>query len=498
MKIKNKFFLAAITGALAPLAFAPFHFFVAAIISLSFFFNFLEKKADTTKQAALLGFCYGFGYFVTGIYWIAISLLVDAQKFAWLIPFALTLLPAFLALYFSAFAALYKKITNHFQRLEIYQKIILFATLWLVFEMLRSVLFTGFPWNLLGYGLMFSDSLSQLAAIFGIYGLTFFAVLFCLIPTALLSSGRGNKIFSIAILLSLFIAFFYGNYRLQKAPIAENESVKLRLVQGNIKQTLKWDPVEKYHNFAKHIDLSNASPINDIAAVIWSETSVPYAIGEDEKLLQELKKATPPNGVLITGALRLQRDEAKVKVWNSVFTLNQNGVANYYDKHHLVPFGEYIPFAKYLPFVEKITGGDGEGFGEGEGAQTLEGQGFSYSPLICYEIIFADEVVNKNHRPDLLVNVTNDAWFGFSTGPFQHFDMAKMRAIEQGIPLARAANTGITAFVDPLGRVESSIALNETGFIDVNLINKLDPTIFSRFNYWPLAFVVLAMVLLIL
>lgn len=508
-KLQNKFFLATLSGAICALAFAPFHFFIAAIISVSSFYFLIEKKSDTVKQAAILGFCYGYGYFLAGVYWISISLMVDAKQFAWLIPFALTLLPSILALYFSGFAAVYKKLNHKFNFTKNYQKILLFALLWLVFEVLRSVLFTGFPWNLIGYSLMFSDATMQSASIFGIYGLSFFTILFCLTPILFLKQfhlrkifNKSDKIFTI-ILCALFVGnFIFGYCRLQNTKIITSNAAMLRIVQGNIEQDLKWNPQQKFLNFIKHVEISNASDKTNIAAIIWPETAVPYVMDGSQQLMQELQKAVPPHGVLITGAMRIkyqdeQRSVAK-NIWNSVFTLDQSGVINYYDKHHLVPFGEYVPFAKYLPFVEKITGG-GEGFGEGEGPQTLATQAFTFSPLICYEIIFPDKIIDKSNRPDLLVNVTNDAWFGTSSGPFQHFDMSKMRAVEYGIPLARAANTGITAFIDPLGQVIKRIDLNQEGFIDVNLVNKLDETFFSRFNYWPLllgALVIMAFLLI--
>lgn len=501
-KSQNKFFLATCAGSICALAFAPFHFFIAAIISISTFHFLVEERASSVKQAAVVGFFYGFGYFFAGIYWISISLLVDAQNFAWLIPFALTLIPSILALYFAALAASYKKLSNKFNFTQNYQKILLFALLWLIAEILRSNLFTGFSWNLLGYSLMFSNFAIQAASIFGIYGLSFFATLFCLVPILLIKHSKSNKVYSknnkifAVFLMILFAAnLVFGYYRLQNNKIITNSEIKLRLVQGNIKQDLKWDPVTKHQNFLKHVALSNVEGKEGISTTIWSETAVPYAIDNSPQLIEELKKAVPQSGSLITGGLRVKykNDEQGnlENIWNSVFTINQNGIANYYDKHHLVPFGEYVPFAKFLPFIEKITGG-GEGFGEGEGPKTLEAEGFTFSPLICYEVIFADKIIDKNNRPDLLVNVTNDAWFGVSSGPFQHFDMTKMRAVEYGIPLARVANTGISAFIDPLGQEIARLNLNQEGIIDVNLVNKLDETVFSRFNYMILLLVVVA------
>ncbi|MBP7710542.1 MAG: apolipoprotein N-acyltransferase [Rickettsiales bacterium] len=496
---KNKFLISLAAGALGSLAFAPLHIFILAPIALSVFY-FLLDGAAKRKEIFWLGFAFGFGHFLVGIYWIAISLLVDAASFAWLIPFALTLIPSALALYLALFALLYKFCVSKFKLNFSYQKILTFALLWVIFEILRSLLFTGFPWNLLGYIWMFDEHFAQSASIFGIYGLSFFAVLICLLPT-LFFDKKPNKIFA-TILVTLFVTnAVYGYLRVDDSKIVTNPKTKLRLVQGNIKQEMKWDAQEKYKNLLKHIELTNSKSLDDISAVIWSETAVPYVIEEGSELLAKLRQATPPEGVLITGALRLGYfDESKTQIsnaWNSVFTLNQSGISNTYDKHHLVPFGEYIPLQNYVPFVEKITEG-AMGFSEGEGAQTLAAQGFSFSPLICYEVIFSDEILNKNSRPDLFVNVTNDAWFGKSSGPYQHFDMSKMRAIEYAIPMARVANTGITAFIDPFGRVINKINLNQSGFIDVNLVSSLAPTIYEKYKYIPLVLLFVATVLLLI
>ena len=203
-------------------------------------------------------------------------------------------------------------------------------------------------------------------------------------------------------------------------------------------------------------------------------------------------------GILITGGLRLkmlQSGDVDV-VWNSVFAIGNEGVIDSYDKHHLVPFGEYVPLQKYLPFVQKITDG-AIGFSQGDALKTIHGKLFSFSPLLCYEVIFPDKIIDQNDRPDLLVNLTNDAWFGNSSGPYQHFDMAKMRAVEYGIPLARVANTGITAFFDPWSRVINKINLNQDGVIDVKLTKNLEPTIYGRYGFAPL-FLLVSLLLILL
>lgn len=510
-KIKNIFknnYIALFAGALCALAFAPFHFFPAAMISLTIFYFLLDEK-NTRREIFWCGFFYGYGFFLAGIYWIAISLLVDAAQFAWLIPFALTLIPAALALYMALLALTYKFLARKISLHKPYQKILLFSLCWTFFEILRATLFTGFPWNLLGYMWMFNLKISHAAAIFGIYGLSILAALFSLLPVLFLNNTKfkkfstllfGDKVLAAATLSSVLLALIFGHFDINESKLLRDPQSKLRLVQANIKQEMKWNPDEKLKNLAKHIAMTNSKSLENVKAVIWSETSVPYVIDDNPGLLMNLRYGVPTDGVLITGGLRVEyadEDRREVKgVWNSVFVLNKSGVVDHYDKHHLVPFGEYIPFHKFFPFVDKITGG-GEGFSEGEGAQTLLTESFSFSPLVCYEVIFSDEVVNKKLRPDLLVNLTNDAWFGNSSGPYQHFDMAVMRAIEYGIPLVRVAGTGISAFIDPFGRVVAKLDLNEEGVIDVDLVKNTASTIYADYGYLPLILLVLIMSLIL-
>lgn len=465
---KWRFLSAFVLGALAVLSFAPFDFYLAAIFSVSGLFYLLENNKE---KVFWLGFCYGFGYFLCGVYWIAISLLVDAQRFAWMIPFALSLIPGALAMYFAAFSWLYCRFCRFF--VQFYQKILFFAFLWLIFELLRGVLFTGFPWNLFGYNLMFSDYSSQLASIVGVYGLSFISVIFCL---SLVSFWWDRKVFW--VILTIFVlnlSFGYGRLQLIEQ---KKTGEKIRLVQGNVKQEMKWNPRQKYHNLLRHIHISQMKGFDEVKAVIWSETAVPYAIGLDENLTKNLALAVPKDGFLATGGLRLDY-EAK-KAYNSVF-LFDGAKFKHYDKHHLVPFGEYVPLARFLPFVKKIAGG-GDGFGEGEGAQTLEIASLKLSPLVCYEVIFSSQIIDRKNRPDLLINVTNDAWFGNSLGPFQHLNMARMRAIEYGISLARVANTGVSAYIDVFGRVVAEIGLDERGFVDVELLAAINESFYSQFK----------------
>lgn len=510
----KKLLISFLCGATAALAFAPLYLFLFAVISISGFFLLCEAEANANyKKTFLLGFSYGYGYFLSSLYWIANSLLIDAEKFGWLIPFALIFIPGALAVYFGVFTASYKFLAKRLTAWH--QKIILFALLWLFFELLRSILFTGFPWNLIGYIWFFNLNFVQPAAIFGIYGLSFFAVLVCLLPTyfrTILSdkwahnATKKDKILFILILFLLVLSFTFGLTKLHRAPTQGPKSnYKIRLVQPNIEQTLKWDPQEKYSNLQKLIALSNQDRDEKTKVIVWPETAIPYPIqtdnlrAPDRQLLAEVRRAIPPNGSLIAGGLRSANDS---EAWNSVFAINEQGIAAIYDKHHLVPFGEYVPFARFLPFIDKITEG-AEGFQAGEGAKTLAvnlGEtNFTFSPLVCYEAIFTDETIESPKLlPNFLINLTNDAWFGNSSEPHQHLDMARLRAIEYGVPLIRVTDTGISAAVDSNGKIVAKINQGEEGFADVDAaILTANPTFYAKHGLTAVAIVILLSLVLL-
>lgn len=495
----NRNFIAACVGAFLVLAFAPINFPLVLFVSFPVFY-FLLEKTEKKKEIFWLGFAFGFGHFLAGIYWISISLLVDAKQFGWLIPFALTIIPGILATYIGLFALSYKFLIEKFGIKESCGKIILFALCWFFFEIVRSNLFSGFPWDLIGYAWLFNVQFAQMASVFGVYGLSVLAILTALFPVPLFekSRTRADKIFVSSVVGFLCVNLIFANFYIDDSKIITDPKVKIRLVQANIKQEVKWDEEQKYDDFLRQIELSDAQNAKDVKALIWSETSVPYVVDDNPMLLMRLADAVPEGGFLITGGLRLEQK----KVWNSIFVINKSGVAEHYDKHHLVPFGEFIPLHKYLSFlfldkvVDQITGG-GSGFTPGDGPQTLVTDIFSFSPLICYEAIFSDKAVNKQHRPDIFVNLTNDAWFGNSSGPYQHFNMARMRAIEYGMPLIRVANTGITALVDPFGRVVRRINLNQTGTVDVALIKNSSSTIYATYRYLPLFLLTAALIFIL-
>ncbi len=493
LNIFLQFFLA---GCVSALAFAPFDLFLPLVISVSWFFYLINRSLELSyKKIFLLGLSYGIGYFLTGLYWVSISLLTDIARFWWLLPFSITLFPLVLGLFFGFFALVIHFIFNKYKLDEI-RKVIIFAAFWLVFELIRGYIFTGFPWNLAGYSMMFSKYSMQSASIFGVYGLSFFAILFCLVPN-LCYESRGSKIFA-GFLVVLFAAnLAFGYFRLDGCSKLVDMDKRVRLVQPNIKQNLKWKLGQKEKNFEKHLNISKSQDHEDVDGFIWSESSIPYPIGFNKDVDRKIRTLVSDGQFLISGGLRVELDRygGFLGVFNSVYFFNKDRV-NHYDKHHLVPFGEYVPLQKYLPFVSKITDG-AQGFSRGVGPKTIEFEGLKIPPLICYEVIFPFNVTEDGKRPNLFVNVTNDAWFLTSSGPYQHLNMAKMRAVEYGISLIRAANTGVSAYIDPYGRIIDKIKLNETGFIDIDLKKPIKPTIFSQFKYFVLLYIMLGIAVLL-
>ena len=503
-RLKNKYFLSVILGAIAVLGFAPFNWFLCPVIAICLFFVILDEKCHDKWQFFNAGFAFGFGYFLGGIYWIAISLLVDASSYAWLIPFALTLIPGALACYVAFAALCYGLLVKRLNIEKYWQKIILFSLIWVFFEVLRSVLFTGFPWNLFGYVWLFNIYFSQAANIFGTFGLSLFFVLFSLSLIVWFKKGRVKSDIIFAALMAdlLILQFLYGFFYVKNNPV-QVKDVNLRIVQGNIKQEVKWDEYRKYLNLQKHITLSKQAGFHDVDLIFWSESAIEYALHQANKeLIEMVNRVVPKNGDLVSGILRFELSDEEnfliSKAFNSVALFDGAKVSDIYDKHHLVPFGEYIPLQEYLPFIKKITHGS-IGFSEGSGARTIKSKHLSFSPLICYEAIFLDKIIDKNNTPDLLAVLTNDAWFGNSLGPYQHFDIHKMRAIEYGISLVRAANTGISAYIDPFGRVVNKLSLNKSGILDVKLIAKNQDTLFLKFGHliFAISFLALTTILLI-
>jgi apolipoprotein N-acyltransferase len=357
------------------------------------------------------------------------------------------------------------------------------AAFWVVGEWLRGWIFTGFPWNLIGSVWLNSDPLTQIAALTGTWGLSLLALLVAG-SIAVAADGTEERRIRLAVvpiaLLLLGGAFLYGSERLAKADSATVEGVRLRLVQPNISQTLKWDPGLAESHLLKQMGMSLSAGAEPVTHVIWPETALPFPLERNPGLAQALAGAVPPGGLLITGIPRVTQDPDGEAWHNSMVAIDSSGrVRGTFDKFHLVPFGEYVPI-RWLPGVDRIAPGESD-FTPGPGPQTIELPGLpAVSPLICYEVIFPGRVTAPGRRPQWLLNLTNDAWFGLSTGPHQHFAAARLRTIEEGLPMVRVANTGISGVIDSYGRVLAKLELGAEGVIDAELPRALPSTPYSR------------------
>ncbi|MDA9163636.1 apolipoprotein N-acyltransferase [Rickettsiaceae bacterium] len=458
-----------ISGLICGLSFAPV-FFTPAIFMLSVL-CYQISKAPTRKQAMIFSYLFGLGFFLSSLYWIAFGVSVYINEFWWAIPFALFGLPAFLALFTSAQAAYLWSVRSS----SLYH--FLFCCSWVFTEWLMSWIFTGLPWSVIGYALSASDTLIQSASIFGIFGLSFATVY---VGSIFFSKKTlpARGIISVIIFASIF-AFGYDRLQTNQTELSE---IKVRIVQPSIPQIDKWDPDIFWDNFSNQIALSQKEGGPDL--IVWSEAAltVPYHYKPVYHGLMSL--FTHENQVLISGGVSDNGQNGDgYEIYSSMFALSSKGNTLFdYHKSHLVPFGEYMPLAQYLP-VKKLTPGILDYTPGNHEIVYLSEQNLYIQPLICYESIFPEEDRISNENADVIINITNDAWYGNSSGPYQHFEISRMRSIENGLPMIRAGNNGISAIIDPLGRVLQKLELNKIDILDGNIPLKLVlPTIYSEWG----------------
>ena len=490
-----------IFGGLAVLALPPFHFVPALIPAFAGLSWLIDGARHSSRPAARFrwlawytgggprrdayrcGWWFGAGFFLFGLYWISHALLVDAARFGWLIPFALAGIAGLFAIYIGLAALAAFALSG-----EGPARIIMLALWWVAFEWLRGWLFTGFPWNLMGTVWTFSDAMIQFTAVVGVFGLSLVTVMAAVTPAALGMAGvsRAHKYWLVGVPFAVLgLLWAGGAWRLAGASDEMVDGVSLRLVQPNIAQADKWKRNLRSRHLQNLLTLSRGegggapTPTH----VIWPETAVPLFLQSGSRAAQTIAGAVPVGGALLTGAPRyLGRAGGGPFLWNSLQIIDAGAeFQGTYDKHHLVPFGEYVPFKSFLP-VAKFTQGRTD-FSAGPGLRSLAVPGAPrVSPLICFEALFPGRVVaSGQERPGWLLNITNDAWFGSSPGPYQHFAAVRPRAAEEGIPLVRVANTGISAVVDAYGRTLVQTRLGERIAIDSALPKTLSSkTIFSR------------------
>ena len=484
-------------GALAATGLPPVHALPLLVVSFTGLV-WLIHASRSPWRAALAGWWFGFGHFIAAIYWIGAALLTDPSRFGWLVVPAVLGLSAGLAL-FPALAAFVARLPA----LPLAGRVLALAVAWTAAEWLRGTILSGFPMNLMGTVWAPSLGMIQGAALASVYGLSFVTVLAAGAPAVLAApragerSGRRPWLLPAAAFGLLAAIWVGGQARLALAPDQEPTDIRLRLVQANIQQTLKWKEGERAAALARHVQLSHRPGFEGRDVVIWPEAAATFYLDESVPVRAFVAQAAPPGGHVITGAPRRTRSAGRtIAFWNSLHAVTPGGViAASYDKHHLVPFGEYVPLRGIIP-LRVLTYG-ARGHTSGPGPRTLEVPGLPpFSPLICYEAIFPGEVVARDASPEQgpawLLNITNDAWFGYTAGPYQHFQAARFRTVEEGLPLVRAANTGISAVVDAYGRVTGRPGLGEAGVLDAPLPPALAaPTPMARFGGWTLAILLL-------
>jgi apolipoprotein N-acyltransferase len=472
-------------GASAALALPPVHLLPALLVAFPALVWMLDGAA-TRRAAFFTGWWWAMGWFSVGLYWISYALLTDPVKFGWMIPFAIFGLSGLLAV-FVGLATLAVRLSGARGP----GRVLVLAAAWVVAEWLRSWVLTGFPWNPLGSVWDSNLPVLQAGALVGVYGLSLLTCVAAALPALLadpLSRRARRAVVAVALALPA-VAALGGGLRLAGAPdLSRPDSfvpqVKLRLVQAAVPQLNKWREDQRDANLRDHIRLSRSPGFDSVTTVVWSETAASYFLDMDGFHRAMVAEAAPPGGLLLTGAPRVTPPGVQpFAVWNSLIAVTSGAeVAAIYDKVHLVPFGEYMPLRAILP-IAKITQGSTD-FSSGPGLRTLDLPGLPpASPLICYEVIFPGAVVGADQkRPEWLLNITNDGWFGLSAGPYQHLASARMRAVEEGLPLVRAANTGISAVIDPFGRTVASLALGQRGVLDSPLPRASSPTLYSRYG----------------
>jgi len=455
-------------GTLATLTLPPIH--LVPLLWASFTGLVLMLDGARGRRGAFLdGFWFGWAHFATGFYWIAYALLVDPLRFGWMIPFAVLGLGAAVGVYAGLATLLARSLAP-----SGIAGVLALAASWGLLEWIRGWLFTGFPWNPIGSAWTDTIPVAQVASIAGVFGLGVLTVAVAAMPATLVRPGRTGIVGTAASLGLLALVALWGWSRLPDGPAPTVPGVRIRLVQANIDQREKYHQANRAGEFLAQIDLTRSPGFDGITDAIWPETATPYFLEQDPNALGAVAGSVPRDGLVITGAPRATQPDVKpFQVWNGLDAVDRSGnIVATYDKAHLVPFGEYVPLRAILP-IGKITGG-GVDFSPGPGPRTIALPGLPPAgPLICYEAIFPGAVVDREHRPDWLLNITNDGWYGLSAGPYQHFAAARMRAIEEGLPLVRAANTGISGFVDPYGRVTASLALGARGVLDGDLSKPL-------------------------
>jgi apolipoprotein N-acyltransferase len=493
------------SGAVGALAMPPFGAFPLMIAPMSVAVWLIDGSPHSSHRLSGLraafgaGWWMGFGYFLAGLWWVGAACLVDADRFMWALPLGVLVLPAALAFFPALGFALARLLWTPGPG-----RVLALALGLGLSEWLRGIAFTGFPWNDVGMSLGAHLALAQIASIVGLHGLTFIAIAIFAAPATLARAENSRLVLgpTLLALLALSLMAGFGAVRLRAPASPSVPGARLRLIQPNISQGAYFTPENRDAILRRYFELSaRASGDPTATHLIWPESAFPFILSRDAKALGDIADFLHDGTTLVTGAARLGADsDGEPAYFNSIELLDRRGLAHErYDKQHLVPFGEYLPFARWLErlgiaqFVQ-VPGG----FTSGSGPRALRIPGLpAATPLICYEAIFPTEIgdaLSGAQRPGWMLNVTDDAWFGLTPGPYQHFAQARLRAVETGLPLVRVANSGRSSVLDGLGRETAFLPLGAEGGLDFLLPAPLPPTFQSRFGSLGAGLVALALV----
>jgi apolipoprotein N-acyltransferase len=495
--------IAFFAGATGALALAPVDFWPAMLAPMTAAVWLLDGAAEVDRRGATflpslraafwIGWWWGFGYFVAGLWWLGAAFLVDAEQFAWALPLGVLALPAALAFFPAVGFALARALWAPGPA-----RLFALAVGLAVSEWLRALVLTGFPWNELGMALGDAPVLAQGASVIGLHGLTMLTIVIFAAPATLIDEAGGRRRWTATLLALLTLALLagFGAWRLSTPAAATVAGVKLRLMQPNIGQGDDFRPENKEAIMRHYLDLSDraTSPtsmgVADVTHLIWPESAFPFLLARDPQALSQIANLLHGGTTLITGAARAERGSADTGLhyFNSIQVIDRRGeLLDHYDKVRLVPFGEYLPLRgvlERLGLTQLVRSAPG-GFEPGTGSAKLRVPGLPDAwPMVCYEAIFPNEwgELFGGERAAFILNLTDDIWFGRTAGPYQHFAQARLRAIEQGLPLVRAANSGISAVVDGLGRTIAELPLGAEGVLDSALPVARPPTVYARYG----------------
>ena len=505
--MKKKFYLESIflifLGVLTSLSLPPFNYIIINFLTFSFFYIFLIKKSENyknKKEFFLYGWLFGFGYFVSNIYWISISLTFD-KNFNFLIPFAIILVPGFIALFYAFVAYLFiilkpkKNLSSFF----------LFSLIFGILEFLRGSIFTGFPWNLIAYSFSNQLEILNITSIIGTYSFNLFCISLFTSPSLfILRENKKDISVCVALLITMISFYIFGSQNLANLNKIKEQKLdfKIRIISSNINIDRFYNNVNPISAIEELIKISSPQK-NEKIIFIWPEGIIPGISKDQLKNYKWLfKNKFSENHLLAIGINSKENENSYVKYYNSLSIFDHNlNIMNTYNKINLVPFGEFLPFEKILNSIGlKTITNNYQSYSKGEKRDIIDLNYNNFSlkilPLICYEIIYSGKIFNTNNF-DFIINISEDGWFGKSIGPDQHFTHSIYRAIESGKYVLRSANNGISAIINPLGVIEQKLDINETGYIDLTESIKIKTTLFARYGNKIFGLIILLYIFLI-